>query len=356
MKFKLNKKTSAIKSFVLHENNLITLDTSNELFGIDVKSGYKYDSKKVGKLQLAGDFLFHSSWEGYTESVYDLSTNQLVFDSNDYESKITFKPNLTLGKQLFGRSRDKDGFSSNEVFDSVNRKFVSTGNRLRASDSNSILLSWNGHEETLIEAFDKSLNKVWEYTFNEIMIDQRGKEQAVQINQIIGSIDSLLWISKTSGEIIALHKSTGHLKYKIDKSKTSLETNNIASSFRGHTMQFSKNKDKLIGLRRTNYFEIDLTKDTIKRQVFDFSRVFEKANIESQFRDLEFPISDKNIFFCDDSKGKIGLFDYVNRELVCTYQFETDNEVISQINKLDFHNDKYYVLTRNNELYEFSIE
>jgi len=76
-------------------------------------------------------------------------------------------------------------------------------------------------------------------------------------------------------------------------------------------------------------------------------------NINSSYRNYDFPAEGNYIYFCDDRQGMIGVFDRKKQEVVWNYELEMKKDGISQILDMRYVNNRWYVLDRNDTLHIF---
>ena len=74
------------------------------------------------------------------------------------------------------------------------------------------------------------------------------------------------------------------------------------------------------------------------------------------FISYPFPFDQHHIYFCDDQQGKIGLFDRAKKEVVWSKELEMEHDGIAQILEVEYADNKWYVLDRNDTLHVFERE
>jgi hypothetical protein len=178
------------------------------------------------------------------------------------------------------------------------------------------------------------------------------------IAHIIGVHKNTFWFGLTSGKLLALDIRTGILKHEIGFNESDLPVFQFQIKQDdyipyGEFMQLNTKRDKIIGLRDKYFMYIDLKDQNPTRRYVEINRSMELHKISSIYSNYTFPSDENFIFFCDDRKGKIGVFDIVNLEVVWSYEIEMQKHGISQILDMKYVDNIWYVLDRNNTLHIF---
>lgn len=181
---------------------------------------------------------------------------------------------------------------------------------------------------------------------------------STEIRRIIGVYNHILWVALNSGETIGINLNRGKLAYLIgfkESKLTSFPFEVKPGDYLpfGDKVQLDEDRGEILGLRDKYFIYSDLKQNQISREYIDVGHSMSLHNIESSYRNNVFPIDENYIYFCDDRRGKIGVFDRHKREVVWSYELEMERSGIAQILEMKYANDRWYILDRNDTLHVF---
>lgn len=206
----------------------------------------------------------------------------------------------------------------------------------------------------------KSQIQIAPYLNSFMTTDQSKSEDKIQ--NYIGLAGSVIWLGLSSGRLLAVNIEKGSLEYQI-RSKESRFPEDFSYEVKdgdylpfGELMQLDEKKGEIFGLRDKYFMKIDLNNGEIRREYIDIGKSMEAHDMSSSYRSYTFPCDEQLIYFCDDRKGKIGVFDRLKQEVVWSYELEMERDGIAQILEMKYSGNRWYVLDRNNTLHIFERE
>lgn len=186
-----------------------------------------------------------------------------------------------------------------------------------------------------------------------------GSKIVDEIQNYIGLIENILWISLRSGRLLSFNIEIGSLEDLIDFKRNLFpydflyKVNEDDYLPFGELMQLDKSLREIIGLRDKYFMRINLTRTEPRREYISLEKSMNSYNIISSYRNQAFPYDQNYIYFCDDRKGKIGVFDREKLEVVWSYELEMKRNGIAQILDMKYANNRWYIQDRNNVLHVF---
>jgi len=200
--------------------------------------------------------------------------------------------------------------------------------------------------------------KLWETRITESYNNILGEIKKDGVFQFIGCYKENLWFSLFSGNLMAFHANLGIRSYFIGFSESELPAFPFSVKIGdylpyGELIQLDESKGELIGLRSKYFVHVDLNQSKLKREFVDIGKSMSYHDMESSYRNSYFPIDENYIYFCDDRRGKISIFDRCKCEVVWSYELEMERSGIAQILEMKYANDHWYVLDRNDTLHVF---
>ncbi|WP_353485403.1 hypothetical protein [Haliscomenobacter sp.] len=201
------------------------------------------------------------------------------------------------------------------------------------------------------------LRDLWTYAPKGFYYNMLKHTLVEEVRFILGIRNSFLWVSLSSGNIVGLDvlsgvycKNIGHNEVSKDIFPYLKEGDSVPH---GDKMQLDVTSGELITLRNKYYIYANLNDLEPWLDYIDVSDSMGKHQLESSYRNNVFPIDENYIYFCDDRRGKIGVFDRHKREVVWSYELEMERSGIAQILEMKYANDRWYILDRNDTLHVF---
>jgi outer membrane protein assembly factor BamB len=202
----------------------------------------------------------------------------------------------------------------------------------------------------------------WIYNIDAKVIWNREYEDSTrpEFERIAGSLNGIVWLSLTSGRLIALSNSTGELLYNI--TEPNIKPDNLFFTddyyWIGRYHQLDKNQGKLFGLRGNFYWEIDLANPTETYEVFDISESCKKNGIRADMPTYEWPVQGNEILFGEifespknEKLNNVGLFNRDTKQIIWTDRIGEEGEFLPVIQKLEMQDDRLFILDGKNTLF-----
>jgi hypothetical protein len=183
-----------------------------------------------------------------------------------------------------------------------------------------------------------------------------GQECKDTLMHLITIRDGLIWLSMSSGRILAFDIDQGTLTHEIGLTETDL------TGFRyvvrpGDYIPFSEylqlecGRERLITLSGTDFIHLDLAQSDLKRRYIDVSQSMNLHGLASNFRKKVLPEDNDFIYFCDGQDGKLGIFEKKSMNVIWSYKLNIRNEGITQILEMKLAQNRWLVLDRHHTLH-----
>jgi hypothetical protein len=205
---------------------------------------------------------------------------------------------------------------------------------------------------------------LWQYTLLEGKYDWEdggGYAHKGEVERIIGIHESILWVSLNSGRLLGLSIENGKLHFNISQPNqypnayVFREENKYL--WYGRHWQLDTEKGVLFGLTSCYYFELDFNNPNETFALYDISAICEQHHIKANMAVLEWSWQGDEIFFGDTDFDKgpsyIGIFNRKTREITWTSRELGEDGVFKGINKIDYQDNRLYVLDRASTLHIF---
>ena len=217
-------------------------------------------------------------------------------------------------------------------------------------------------DNTKLTSYSFSKNTpLWHYSLPEGVYLQ-GTDYAPAlskgIEKILGVYDSILWIVNDVGHLIGLDIASGICKFHLKKPK------NLSKKWEGWevfvhaTKSFiDTNNGVIFGLDNVHYWECDLNDPTETYLHFDISAINQKNDIIPDFLGNW---KGDEIFFGQNSFAKdpsyVGIFNRQTKQITWTSRKLGEEGTFKGINKVEYQDNRLYVLDRTSTLHIFERE
>jgi hypothetical protein len=225
-----------------------------------------------------------------------------------------------------------------------------------------LLVSTQYLNDQIIQAFTPgNLSEWWSTNIASYakFKDIRKESQEGLITHILGLYNQTLWIGLSSGKLIGLDYTDGTKKFSIGfeesvlpKTLANQVTNQDYIPF-GELMQLDSRNGEIIGLRDGYFMKADLGMPSPKREYISVTESMAAHEISSSFRSYSFPFDENFIYFCDDRRGKIGLFDREKEETIWSTALNIPDDGIAKLTEMKVSNNVWCILDRNGVLHIF---
>lgn len=352
-----------VKDFVLYDSGIVILD----------------DTDKVKVINKEGILLAGCQLENVVESLHRFNTEGLVIKSEDEKGVFIDNPFKHLNHKSI-----REGFICSYI--SCNRPIIISSEWLsyypveiqtKGIDVINEVVKWQTDKITNVKLLDdlllsidndfikvynlltgKLINKVAYRKSLTSFKHQDNRSFDIKVEDFLGIKDDDLWIRLNSGELKSFSLLSGLSSNIIDEKDIKVilsanEQNNFSSIPKANLVQMDSKNNEIIGLRNMYYIKLDLKKNNLVLEYKDISSSMISFDIKSSYREKVLPVGNGCIYFCDDEKGKIGVFDRAKEEVIWSYQLEIENGGIAKILKMEYSNDLWCILDRNKFLHTF---
>lgn len=276
-----------------------------------------------------GDFVVQK--KGYYNYQTFKNDNMYYFDANDNILKILKSDNEDIKIE----SINSNGYIWDKLFIKTNGRNLSCKNIISGS-------------------------LFWQYTLPEShsYTDRFGILIEGKISKIIAIYKDILWTVVNTGDIIGFDVKDGHIKYELP---SKIEDRKAYYDYATKT-QLDEERGILFGLWHTYFWEID-TKNPLESYVlYDLRDEFDKWYIKAEMTVSEWSWKGDEIYFGEiydadrkNNTNTIGVFNRQKKEILWAERVGNKGETLPIIQKVDFRNDRLYVLDGERVLHIFSI-
>ena len=206
-----------------------------------------------------------------------------------------------------------------------------------------------GNEIWQLSSFSKFDYKV------KVFTSEPSEHRRAELLRILGVYKNVVWLKLNSGRLLGLSTTNGELLYNITHPNYfplgSLDHTDIESGFLGYYTHLDRQTGMLFGLHRHYYWEIDLDNPEESFILYNITYSAEKYGIEAD-SNISFPFTNNEIFFNSKypDKNGIGVFDRNKKEIVWAAPVERSSRGFPAVKKMDYADNKFYVLTDNGNL------
>lgn len=182
-----------------------------------------------------------------------------------------------------------------------------------------------------------------------------------EIIRIIGEYEGVLWLVLNNGRLLGLDTQTGNLKHDLLK-----PLNFVGEEKRYFEVSLFSDIDKdkgiLFGISHTHYFEIDLKNPEESYYYYDISETCKQNQIEADYPSYDLVWHGNEIFIgqnqlhYDKYPCGVGIFDRATKQITWTSQLLEEKIIFKGIKKIDYSENRLYVLDMEGNLYVFERE
>ena len=197
------------------------------------------------------------------------------------------------------------------------------------------------------------------YNLGSVYISERSVPIKAEIKKILGTFNEILWISLNSGRLLGLDIHTGDLRHDLAIPA------NFFAYISGYVNQFDSAADSLLdekrgiifGLHLTYYWEINLINPENEYILYDISEQCNKKLIGGNEIAADLVWRNEEIFFYQWSFAQdpsyVGIFNRNTRQITWTSRELGEEGIFKGVNKVEFSENRLYVLDRANTLHIF---
>jgi len=161
--------------------------------------------------------------------------------------------------------------------------------------------------------------------------------------------NDIVWLSVDPGRILGLSITNGELKYNITQPKSYPKDHNPKferSSFFGAYSQFDEQRGMLFGLLHEEYWEIDLNNPDEGLMLYSFKESCKKFGLIAD-GNIRQPFTNDEMFFYSGylKENAIGVFDRNKKEIIWAAPLKKSLTGFHPIRRMEYSNDKLYVVT-----------
>lgn len=200
-------------------------------------------------------------------------------------------------------------------------------------------------------------NSCWQFTLNEERKYNQGEHKALAnnaIERIIGLFENTLWVVTNLGHLLGISVETGVKVYHLTTPiNIPTEWGNWQIFIEAQQSVIDYEQGILFGIHNNIYWECDLKIPEKTYLYYDISASCEKHQIKSTLSGYLPVWHNDEIFFGQQEWAKdssfVGIFNRKTREITWTSR-EINSDLFKGLNKIDFANNKLYVLDREGTL------
>lgn len=197
------------------------------------------------------------------------------------------------------------------------------------------------------------------YNLGSVYISERSVPIKAEIKKILGTFNEVLWISLNSGRLLGLDIHTGDLRHDLAIPA------NFFVHISGYVNQFDSAAGSLLdekrglifGLHLTYYWEINLINPENEYILYDISEQCKNKLIGGGEITYELVWKDEEIIFHQWSFAQdpsyVGIFNRNTRQITWTSRELGEEGVFKGVKKVEFSENRLYVLDRANTLHIF---
>ena len=216
--------------------------------------------------------------------------------------------------------------------------------------------------ETLDKRSINAINKdtgqiVWRYTLSETEVYYNGRKITdIQIANLLGVYNNLLWIVLNTGHFIGLSINDGslihHLKMPFNFPDDWKKYETFSQAERS---VLDTTEGKIFGIRSKIYWEIDLQNPETMYKYFDVSETCEKNNIEANLPGEPLCWQRDEIFIGQQewstNPSYVGIFNRKTKEITWTSHEIGEPGIFKGLTKIAYAKTRLYVLDAQNTLH-----
>ncbi|WP_428654252.1 hypothetical protein [Runella sp.] len=194
---------------------------------------------------------------------------------------------------------------------------------------------------------------LWQYELPESLYDwadRFGTNYKAEIERIIGVYEDILWVALSSGRLLGLSVGNGKTLYDLAAPA------NFEEYFPNSPLQFGANHSqldgqigKLFGLRLNYYWEINLSNPTNEYILYDITETLKEKQLTAKHIEYSTWQGDEIVFyewsFAQDP-SYAGIFNRQTRQITWTSRELGEEGVFKGIHKIEYHQNRLYVLDR----------
>lgn len=343
------KKTNEIKAVSFFE-------ISNGFVYFKKDTSFNVISDGVSKILFEHDNIYRVIfWESEYILLDDLN-NPICYSNSNFFLEIQKKSGLRLSKILgnFIVYYVKKPVFMCGLFDIIRQEFNESNKNHFEYYFQSNFYSTLDHKVT---ALNKS-TPLWQYELPKIEYSLGSNYPPAvskEIATILGIYADILWIVSDMGHLMGLDTQTGECKYHL---KTPINLSEIWAGWEvfipAKRSFIDTEKGIIFGLDHVHYWECDLNNPTETYFHFDISDTNAKNNIVP---DLLGNWQNEEIYFGQNSFAQdathVGIFNRKTRQITWTSRGLGEDGIFKGISKIEYQNNRLYVLDRASTLHIF---
>jgi outer membrane protein assembly factor BamB len=208
-------------------------------------------------------------------------------------------------------------------------------------------------------------NFLWQYDLPEVEYLQGSNYPPAvskEIHRILGVYNSILWIVSDMGHLIGLETETGECKYHL---KTPINLSEIWTGWEVFVYAKKSCLDAengiIYGLDGVSYWECNLKNPTETYLNYDLSDVFDQDLKDAGLWEVYYPSNhSEEIYFSKRTSLSeptyVAVFNRKTRQITWTSRELGEEGVFKGINKIEYQDNRLYVLDRASKLHIFERE
>lgn len=276
-------------------------------------------------------------------NIMDFTTYEIINGNKDYCLIINRKAPETL---LFGIEKEQILWKQDKYF-----SFQIYDNELLIDNEKNKLVRYDFHTGL----------PLWQYALPEGVYSQGSNYPPAvskEIASILGVYANTLWIVSDMGHLIGIESETGECKYHL-KTPINLpaEWENWEVFINAKKSFIDTEKGIIFGLDYPNYWECDLNNPAQTYLLYNISATSQEHNITPDFQGNW--LGDE-VFFGQNSFAKdptyIGIFNRKTRQITWTSRELGEEGIFKGIQKIEYQDNRLYVLDRASTLHIFERE
>jgi len=198
-----------------------------------------------------------------------------------------------------------------------------------------IFLDWGFNKSRDLCRIDSNNNVLWRYEISGTYLNLSKSEKERYFSRELGIYNDILWVLVAETDLIGLCVNTGKELHLIKAAKQ---------------LALDANSGELIGLHFDQLFRVNLNESDPVFERIDIASIMGVHDMSADFTDKLIHFEDQYIYFCDDDKGKVGVFDREKMEVVYSYSLEIAQGGVRLILDFKIDGDKWYIHDRRKVL------
>jgi outer membrane protein assembly factor BamB len=349
------KKIHNVEDFVIYAGNslFITNNKSILAYNIDFKQIFQIETiEKLQEIYTNSTYL----WVNTITGIGYLITKDFTASSKDFFIKyIDNENNILCSINKITFKKDINGQSLWGIEDRLFMYLVTNKNIFYKKNKN-LLIAINNLTGEILWQFH--LSNQYNFYRKSNFENSPDEYYEAEIIRIIGEYNDAVWVVLNNGRLLGLETQTGKVKHDLLKPLNFItEEKRYFEASRKSAID--KEKGILFGINQTHYFEIDLQKPEESYLYYDISETCILNQIEADYPSYELVWHQNEIFIgqnqqhYDKRPCHVGIFDRETRQIIWTSRQLDEEVVFKGIRKIDYAENRLYVLDMENNLYVF---